>query len=631
MLGLIALSAAVAKRPHILFIVADDLGRNDLAIYNGNKSKTDNIDGLITSGIALDSYYTFKVCAPSRTSIMTGRYPWNTGYYDMVNDDDHCVDQGYEMLGDKLKKHGNYSTHAIGKWDVGKIGVACTATWRGFDSFMGYYSACNFDYFTHNATCNSEGLTLNEGKAVAAVPGALGRYSTHLYTARAVSLVQAHAAAASAAPLFVYLAYQNVHLACGPGKPHGVQAPCSSVDLFPNVVNDTYKAQAANMLELDRGVGEVVGAFKSEGLWDDTLVVFVSDNGGPLDHTTNFPLRGGKHTFWEGGVRVVSFVSGGKNVLPELRRGTTYHGMLHSSDWMPTLINGFDSGGDGGSSNSTNNLSNGEPTPLDGYDVWTALRDNTESPRTEVVHQVKNQYFNDSTTGYAIRVGDYKLIVGDPGDSRVLAWPDAAPGPIEYGTTGGLRDTAHNACRAPSGKGAAKIKSKQCVAASCLFDVVRDPSESHDLAANASFAGVLANLTARLAAAAARGPSTSLAYPYSMDEDKQRAGESCAAAKLSGFWQPSDAPPLPPQPTPPPTPPLPTPAPSATCSAAGGIQSKIRLDVCCMASCGTCGGSNCGKLPGGNAGCCCGEIRKAGKKCDPPAVVAPCLLPALVL
>ena len=102
-----------ASKLNIIQIVADDLGYNDLAHANGNKTITPNIDALINAGVELKDYYTFKVCAPTRTSLMTGRYPWKTGYYDMINDGDHCVDPRFVMLPEILKR-ANYSTHAIG-------------------------------------------------------------------------------------------------------------------------------------------------------------------------------------------------------------------------------------------------------------------------------------------------------------------------------------------------------------------------------------------------------------------------------------------------------------------------------------------------------------------------------------
>ena len=135
--------------------------------------------------------------------------------------------------------------------------------------------------------------------------GYRGNYSTHVYTERAVALIAEHAAMGGGAPLMIYLAYQNVHLACGDAKAAkggmgGVQAPCSTVALFPTVATDTFKVQSANMLELDRGVRRVTAAMGAAELWDNSVTILVSDNGGPLDHTTNWPLRGGKHTFWEG-------------------------------------------------------------------------------------------------------------------------------------------------------------------------------------------------------------------------------------------------------------------------------------------------------------------------------------------
>jgi hypothetical protein len=171
-----------------------------------------------------------------------------------------------------------------------------------------YYSACQQDYYYHNGSCAdpSQGIypidmSFNIGSNISGAKGYVGQYSTHLYTQRAITVVRQHAADAAEVgsptvpPLFLYLAYQNVHLACGSAKTNvtgPVQAPCATVDRFPLVVTDTFKAQTANMLELDWGVGNVTNAYKSAGLWDNTVFVLVSDNGGPLDHTTNAPLRG---------------------------------------------------------------------------------------------------------------------------------------------------------------------------------------------------------------------------------------------------------------------------------------------------------------------------------------------------
>ena len=221
------LSVTASQKPHVLMVVADDLGRNDLGYFNGGKSETPAMDALLSDGIFLAHYYSFKVCAPTRTSIMTGRYAWRTGFYEMVDDGGHCVNQNYTMLPALLRANG-YATHAIGKWNVGGIVNACTPTYAGgFDSFLGYYAACQDDYFTHNGSCTSSSggidmsYSVGHDGEISGARGYSGVYSTHIFRDRAVDVVMQHAAAATSdtiQPLFMYLAFQNVHLACGGAK-----------------------------------------------------------------------------------------------------------------------------------------------------------------------------------------------------------------------------------------------------------------------------------------------------------------------------------------------------------------------------------------------------------------------------
>lgn len=334
--------------------------------------------------------------------------------------------------------------------------------------------------------------------------------------------------------------------------------------------------------------------------------------GGPLDHTTNFPLRGGKHTFWEGGVRVVSFVSG--PAVPAARRGSEYHGMLHSSDWLPTLVAGVAGG----------SVPPGGPTPVDGFDAWHAIETGGASPRNEVVHQVKNQYFNDSSTGYSLRVGDYKLIVGYPGDNRVVAWPAPGTTPTQFGKTGGNIEAGTNHCRAPTGGGKPSVKDKPCSDKPCLYNVVKDISESNNLADDPAYADTLASLQKRLAEVARTGPSTTLAYPLNKTAFKAASASICANAVRTDFLEPYDVTTLPPAPPRPPAPPTP-PAPPNRCSVYGGIV-DAKDEVCCLTSCGECSGKECGKRPGGHAGCCRNDIISAGVSCKSSGD-APCVLP----
>lgn len=175
-------------------------------------------------------------------------------------------------------------------------------------------------------------------------------------------------------------------------------------------------------------------ALKDKQMWENTVLVFVADNGGPLDHCTNAPLRGGKHTFFEGGVRVTGVVSG--PVIPEHRRGKRWDGLAASADWYHTVVEGMAAGrvpADTG------------PRAPDGFNLWPAMLSGDPGPRNEVVHQVQNQYCCDKTHGdscsSSIRIGDLKLIVGNPGASVTFAWPELVDRPVPFGESGGVVDT----------------------------------------------------------------------------------------------------------------------------------------------------------------------------------------------
>ena len=196
------------------------------------------------------------------------------------------------------------------------------------------------------------------------------------------------------------------------------------------LVGCRYKVAGAMYTELDSGIETVIRALKANKMWDTTVLIFVSDNGGPLDHCTNEPLRGGKHTFFEGGVRVMSFVSG--PLIPPARRGTRWSGMAASADWYKTITEGIAGG---------TVPDNTGYRPPDALNVWGAIMDGSAGPRTEVVHQVRNQWSCDVTQPKggcvsSIRMGEMKLIVGGPGDSRTVEKPAPCtlppPAPIGY-------------------------------------------------------------------------------------------------------------------------------------------------------------------------------------------------------
>ncbi len=260
------------------------------------------------------------------------------GWYNMFlngkdMDDSRCAAKAYDLL-PKLLKNASYATHAIGKWDVGVIAKNCTPTFTGFDSFLGYYEASLGSYWAYTkSVCGVRGrdLSFNEGHTL--TPFKNDTYSTRLFTQRAVDVITSHN---QSSPLFLYLAYQAVHMGEGPSTPGGRQAPCETVKSAPysKAPDDSTRVMGAMVGELDSGVGRVVAALKAQSMWDNTIVVMMSDNGGMLGPSANAPYRGGKWGFWEGGLRVVSFASGG--LIPPSRRNTTYDGLFHITDWYPT-------------------------------------------------------------------------------------------------------------------------------------------------------------------------------------------------------------------------------------------------------------------------------------------------------
>ena len=214
-------------------------------------------------------------------------YRWSAGFYDMDTDNDHTT-TNFTLYPTLLQQAG-YKSHGLGKWDLGFMVRNATATvGRGFDSFFGYYLACNADYWYHTVAnggsdcggaynssvqdwSDNVGDSLGPGDRV----GRNGTYNRNLLSGRAASIIASHD---TTQPLFMYLAFQNAHEGCARPDKLGLQAPLATVDLYNNTILDTYKLMGAMLTELDYGVKEVVDALHASGLYNDTLIWFVSDN-----------------------------------------------------------------------------------------------------------------------------------------------------------------------------------------------------------------------------------------------------------------------------------------------------------------------------------------------------------------
>ncbi|KAF6029584.1 hypothetical protein EB796_012153 [Bugula neritina] len=436
-----------ATKPNVIVVVADDLGYTDVGFHGGDQIPTPNIDWLAKNGIILDRYYTAKICTPSRASLLTGRHPMQLGLQSSVIFPSLPYGLGLNetLLPQYLKKSG-YSTHMVGKWHLGMFTRNYTPTYRGFDSHFGFWSD-KTDYFSHEnsgsvaASSNAIGLDLWENMTVASQYN--GSYGTELFGKRAVDLILKHD---QSKPFFLYLAHQAVHNGI---SPQPLKAPQEYLDKFSFITHDGRRRYAAMLSVLDDTIGNLTSALISSGMYENTLLIFTTDNGGPVDgfsmnYASNWPLRGCKATNWEGGVRGAAFIH--SRLLKNPR--TTSHHLMHISDWLPTIMSAI-----------------GEKLPTDidyyGVDQWPTLQYDVASPRKEVIH---NYY---GGLG-AIQYGDYKLIKCCM--TSMNGWyPEQKYVPTNQNPyiSCGERNSSLPAC----------TKDKPC-----LFDIQSDPCEYNNIA-----------------------------------------------------------------------------------------------------------------------------------------------------
>ncbi|KAI7789843.1 arylsulfatase B-like [Triplophysa rosa] len=256
-----------AKQPNIVFILADDLGWNDVG-YHGSEIRTPHVDRLSAQGVRLEGYYVQPLCTPSRNQLMTGRYQIHTGLQHQIiwPCQPYCVPLDERLLPQILRDAG-YNTHMVGKWHLGMFQRDCLPTRRGFQSFFGYLTGSE-DYYTHHRcyfisplNITRCALDLRDGEDV--TTRYTGRYSTELFTQRAADIIHQHT---PDKPLFLYLALQAVH---GP-----MQVPERYVTPY-SFIKDKLRREYAGMVSvMDEAVGNVSKALQDAGLWNNTVLVF---------------------------------------------------------------------------------------------------------------------------------------------------------------------------------------------------------------------------------------------------------------------------------------------------------------------------------------------------------------------
>ncbi len=357
---------ASRNKPNIVFILADDLGWRDVGYYGGD-IKTPNIDKLASAGTRLTQFYVQPVCSPTRSSLMTGRYPIRYGLQVGVVRPwaEHGLPLAERTLAQALKEAG-YVTAIHGKWHLGHLNSKYLPTSRGFDHQYGHYNGA-LDYFTH---IRDGGLDWNRDDKPLREKG----YTTNLIGDESVRLIEWHDVTR---PLFLYVPFNSPHTP--------FQAPQSYIDMYTHIKDKNRRIYAAMVTCMDDAIGRIVGALEKRKMTDNTLVFFCSDNGG-TKVSDNGRLRGYKGSLYEGGVRVPA-IAAWPGVL---KADTAVNEPLHIVDMYPTLL-------------KLAGASLEQPLPIDGKDAWPTIAEGRPSPHDEILH-------NSTPFNGAIRRGNWKLV-----------------------------------------------------------------------------------------------------------------------------------------------------------------------------------------------------------------------------
>ena len=367
---LICASSFAATRPNILFILADDLGSYDVG-WRGSEIKTPNLDKLAFGGARLEQFYVQPLCSPTRAALLTGRYPMRHGLQVGVVRPwaQHGLPLEERTLAQALREAG-YVTAIFGKWHLGHFKPEYLPTRRGFDRQYGCYNGA-IDYFTH---MRDGGFDWHRDDKVSRDEG----YSTFLIADDTARFIREHD---GRKPFFIYLPFNAVH------GPH--QVPAKYREPYAHLRPPNRQTYAGMIAAMDEAVGRIVSALDARGWRTNTLIVFCSDNGGPNPGrlTSNGPLRAGKGTIYEGGVKVCAFV----NWSGQIQSNTVVNAPLHIVDWYPTLL-------------KLAGASLEQKLALDGRDLWPTLTTGAPAPHDMIL-------INASPRKGAMRAGDWKLVL----------------------------------------------------------------------------------------------------------------------------------------------------------------------------------------------------------------------------
>ncbi len=409
-LSVLSMHTSGAEKPNIVLLFADDAGYGDFGFHGSRHFRTPHLDQLAKDGVRLSAFYvTGATCGPSRAGLLTGIYQQRFGYEEInvtgimsdsskLNDDEMGLPTHLRTMGNHLQELG-YRTAAFGKWHMGAADRYHPLR-RGFDEFYGFRGgARSFFAYPHPESIRHENRIERNFGQYAEHEG----YLTDVLADETCAFIERN----QQRPFFAYVAFNAVHTPMEPDPKDAAE--------FPGLQGDRRKV-AQMTLSMDRACGRIVAKLKELGLYDNTLVVFSNDNGGPMDKngSSNYPFSGVKATQLEGGIRVPGLVTW----PARLPAGAVYDPPTSTLDLLPTFIA----------------AAGGDPAAMDGLDgvdmVPYLTGENSGRPHPTLHWKMECRG--------AIRDGDWKLLrfpdrpprlhnlIDDPGEQTDLSaqYPD---------------------------------------------------------------------------------------------------------------------------------------------------------------------------------------------------------------
>ncbi|XP_055906140.1 arylsulfatase B [Eupeodes corollae] len=485
------------KPPNIVILMADDMGIDDVSFHGQKQHITPNIDALAYHGRMLNHLYTPPMCTPSRSALMTGKYPFHTGTQHFVigNEEPWGLPLNFTTIAEVFNEAG-YATNLIGKWHLGFSEKEYLPTYRGFDSHYGYLGGF-IDYYQRMALMPLPNASIGYDfrRNLDIDCDMEGTYMTDLLTTEAETVIENHD---TETPLFLMVN----HLAPHTGNDfEPLQAPENDIEKFKYIQDEKRRIYAAMVAKLDESIGNITRALDKKDLLKNTILIFYSDNGAPsiglFSNTgSNYPMRGQKNTPWEGGSRVAGAIWS-----PLLKnRKSVFNQKMSAVDWLPTLASAAD-------------IQLDPELNVDGLDLWEELSCGITKPfNRDIIHvldPISNvvsiisdgfKYINGTTINGQFdgvlttrgeevdpRDSDYANTVLNSLSSQILAKYDSVP--LTEGAINALRSEGEIKCLNPKEKASCNPLKEEC-----LFKIDEDPCEENNLADDPEFESILSEI-----------------------------------------------------------------------------------------------------------------------------------------